>query len=109
MNLVSTAVFAKSKPDGFTSTELEQYLMENQGGEIFMTGVFAEQCVYSTSLGELNRNYRVSYLQDAVASSSPEKIDKAVRELEKRGVQILETREILLGNSLDSRESSFLK
>lgn len=93
--VVSDLVFDKSRPDAFSNKKLESLLIAKQISEIIVTGVFADQCVYWTSRGALNRGYKVSFLRDAVAGKSSKGIDKAVCSLERRGATIYVAGEII--------------
>jgi len=83
--VVSEHVFAKSQPDAFSNKELEAFLIANRVNEVTVCGVFADQCVYWTSRGALNRGYRVNYVVDAVAATSMKDISKAAKSIEEYG------------------------
>ncbi len=92
LNVLSDQVFDKNQPDAFSNHELERYLISNQVSEITVTGVFADQCVYWTSRGALNRGYKVNYMVDAVAAKSAKDIDNAVKSIKDFGAAIVKAR-----------------
>lgn len=93
LNVVSDLVFDKSRPDAFSNRELESFLVANRVSEITVTGLFADQCVYWTSRGALNRGYKVNYAVDAVAAGSDRAITRAAESLRARGASIVTARE----------------
>jgi nicotinamidase-related amidase len=90
INIVSEYVFDKYTPTAFSNKDFEAFLIENQINELFLCGVMADQCVYETAISAHNKGYIVNYLSNAVGSSSVKNIQKAIRKLNKRGVNIIE-------------------
>ncbi|NJL72921.1 MAG: cysteine hydrolase family protein [Candidatus Competibacteraceae bacterium] len=86
--LVSDIVFPKDQPDAFSNPELSNYLVANHVAEITVAGVFADQCVYWTSRGGLNRGYSVLYAADAVAASSDKIVESAIASAKAAGAAI---------------------
>lgn len=89
LRVVSDLVFDKDQPDALSNRRLAEFLVASQVSEITVSGVFADQCVYWTSRGALNRGYRVNYAADAVAAGSARAVDRAVRSIRKRGAAIV--------------------
>lgn len=58
--------FTKKISDAFSNHRLEEFLIQNQVDEVYLTGLDAAYCVYYTALGALNRGYKVSVVKDAV-------------------------------------------
>jgi nicotinamidase-related amidase len=92
---VSDLVFDKSRPDAFSNAGLERLLVAKQISEVIVAGVFADQCVYWTSRGAINRGYKVTYLSDAVAAKSSKGVDKAAGSLERLGATIAVAAEVM--------------
>ena len=88
-------IFDKSEPDAFSNAGLERYLIENNVSELFITGVFADQCVFWTSKGAMNRGYEVNYIKDAVASGSIKRINNAIARIERDGATVRNTNDIV--------------
>jgi len=86
--MVSDIVFDKDQPDAFSNPKLSEFLVSHQVSEIAVTGVFADQCCYYTSLAALNRKYKVDYLLDGVGAASKENVLSASRSLKERGAVI---------------------
>jgi nicotinamidase-related amidase len=89
INIVSKNIFDKYAPDSFSSTVLENYLIENKINELYLCGVMADECVYETALGGYNRNYKINYIANAVGSTSIKNIEKAIKKLNKKGINIV--------------------
>lgn len=90
IKIVSVFIFDKYASSSFTNLDFENFLIENQINELFLCGVMADECVYETALSALGRGYTVNYYANAVGSSSIRNIEKAIRKLNKRGVNIIE-------------------
>ncbi len=88
---IEAPVFRKSVPDAFSNTDFEKYLIKNRIDTLYLTGVFADQCVFWTAKSALNRGYSVNYIIDAVASGKPKKVDKVADEISRAGADLLYT------------------
>jgi nicotinamidase-related amidase len=83
-------IFPKKKPDAFSNPELEKYLVANQVNQLVITGVFADQCVLSTTLAALDRKYRIKFIRNGVGSLSNKAVNKACEKVKKRGAEVIE-------------------
>lgn len=92
LKVVSEYVFDKEQPDAFSNKKLESFLVANQIGEVTVCGVFADQCVYWTSRGALNRGYKVNYAVDAVAAKSTKDASKAAKSIGEYGAVLLRSK-----------------
>jgi len=90
INIVSKNIFDKYTPSAFSNTDFVNFLTENNINELYLCGVMADQCVYETALGALNRGYIVNYFANAVGSLSVKNIERATRKLGKKGINIVE-------------------
>jgi nicotinamidase-related amidase len=90
INIVSEYIFDKYTPTAFSNIDFEMFLIENQINELFLCGVMADQCVYETAISAHNKGYIVNYFSNAVGSLSFKNIEKAIRKLEKKGINIIE-------------------
>jgi len=91
VTMVSDSVFDKDQPDAFSNPKLEEFLISHQVNELVVTGVFADQCCYFTSVAALNRKYKVTYLTDGVGAASAENIKNASTSLRDKGASITTT------------------
>jgi nicotinamidase-related amidase len=82
-------VFQKQRTDAFASRPLEAWLEANEVGELILAGVDAAYCVTMTARGALQRGYRVTVVEDAVASRHP--LAPVLAKLSRRGVTVVES------------------
>jgi nicotinamidase-related amidase len=59
------AVVAKTYPDSFEDTDLEQVLADGKIGSIVLTGAQTDECIRSTLHGAIARGYDVTLVGDA--------------------------------------------
>jgi nicotinamidase-related amidase len=85
--------FEKNRTDAFSNGALEQFLIDRQVNELYLTGVDAAYCVYYTALGAKNRGYMVKVVLDAVASRSD--MNKIMERYRRRGIATVTSRELL--------------
>jgi nicotinamidase-related amidase len=57
--------------------------------------VDAEYGIDKTVKGALNRNYKITVIQDAIGSSTIEKLDNKILEFTKLGLEIISTEQVL--------------
>jgi nicotinamidase-related amidase len=97
--------FAKNRTDAFSNRDLEQFLMDRQVDELFLTGVDAAYCVYYTALGAINRGYRVTVVRDAVATRSD--MTKVLERYAAKGIQVVSSKQ--LTDELQHQKHSLVK
>ena len=85
--------FAKNRTDAFSNSALEQFLIDHQVNELYLTGVDAAYCVYYTALGALNRGYKVTVVRDAVATRSDMK--KVLERYSAKGIQVVTSKQLI--------------
>jgi nicotinamidase-related amidase len=85
----SQSIYNKNQPDAFSNKAFESFLINNHINDLVICGVFADQCVYWTSVSALNRGYKVTYIENGVAASSQRNIDNAIEAIAKKGAQIV--------------------
>jgi nicotinamidase-related amidase len=90
IRICGNVVFSKKKPDAFSNPELEKYLIANQVNQLVITGVFADQCVLSTTLAALDRKYRIKFVRNGVGSLSNQAVNKACEKVKKKGAEVIE-------------------
>ena len=93
--IVGDTIFEKSQPDAFTNRDFERFMANRGIDELYITGVFADQCVLSTSKSAIRRGFKVNYISDAVASTTADDVDRAIAKIRKFGASIRETQSAL--------------
>jgi len=89
IKIISNFIFDKYAPSSFTNSDFENFLIENQINELHLCGVMADECVYETALDAFNKGYIVNYYANAVGSSKIKNIEKAIKKLNKKGINII--------------------
>jgi nicotinamidase-related amidase len=90
IRISGNVIFSKKKPDAFSNPEFEKYLVANQVSQLVITGVYADQCVLTTTLAALDRTYRIKFVRNGVGSSSEKAVNKACEKVQKRGAEVIE-------------------
>ena len=65
-------VVTKHYYDGFNGTPLDQALRARDITHLVLTGTMTDICVLATVVGGMNREYRMTVVEDATATLSPE-------------------------------------
>ncbi len=89
VSIVSNNIFPKNISDAFSNPEFEAYLTEHQVDEVYLVGIDAQYCVYSTAKGALNRGYKVNLITDATSMANKEKWDEQMKKYEQDGVHLI--------------------
>lgn len=89
-------VVDKSKPNGFTSAELNKILTEIESKNLVVTGLMSNSCVQETCKGALRNGYSVLLIEDAHDS-----IIKPLRtfwnkKLQNLGVELMRTNQFMI-------------
>jgi nicotinamidase/pyrazinamidase len=95
LSVLSSHVYAKPKPDAFSNTELESFLIEQQVNELYLVGLAADGCVRYTALGALDRGYTVHIVTDAVALQDEEKWEGLLQQYREDGIALLSSQQFL--------------
>ncbi|AFK22387.1 nicotinamidase [Pyrococcus sp. ST04] len=80
----------KEAYSGFEGTNLAEILKEKGVKRVYICGVATEYCVRATALDALKYGFEVYLLKDAVKGITPEGEEKALKEMEEKGVKIVE-------------------
>jgi nicotinamidase-related amidase len=65
-------VVTKHYYDGFNGTALDQALRARDISHLVLTGTMTDICVLATAIGGMNREYRMTVVEDATATLRPE-------------------------------------
>ncbi|ASJ16556.1 nicotinamidase [Thermococcus chitonophagus] len=80
----------KEAYSGFEGTNLAGILKEKGVKRVYICGVATEYCVRATALDAVKHGFEVYLLKDAVKGITPEGEEKALKEMEEKGVKIVE-------------------
>lgn len=89
LRIASNYYFAKHKNNSFSNPELDQFLMQKNIRDLYISGLFAEACVYSTIKGALKNNYSVIAITDCIAAKTDKKRDKMIAQYKKAGIKCI--------------------
>ena len=95
LNVVNQIYFPKNKGNAFSNPDLNDYLKSKNVEEIYISGLYAEACIYGTVKGGLRQNYKVNILTDCIATKTDEKRNKTIGKYEKMGAKNIESKMIL--------------
>ncbi|CAB49891.1 nicotinamidase [Pyrococcus abyssi] len=79
----------KEAYSGFEGTNLDKILKEKGVKRVYVCGVATEYCVRATALDALKHGFEVYLLRDAVKGIKPEDEEKALKEMEEKGIKIV--------------------
>ena len=86
--------FIKHRGDSFSNPDLDSFLKKNSINEVFLVGLDAEQCVYNTALGAMNRGYTVTIVTDAILLSRKEKWDELMEKYKRDGIKTVTSKDL---------------
>lgn len=89
LRLVNDNVFEKSIGDSFSSNEFEDYLLAKKIDTLYIVGADAAACVYSTSVGGLNRSYNVNIIKEAIITVNDKTLNQMLEQYEKDGIGVI--------------------
>jgi len=90
INIVSENIFDKYEGSALSNERFNNFLIQNQISELYLCGIMADGCVYATAIDAFNRNYKVNYFSNAVGARSAGRIEKAVKKLREKGINVFE-------------------
>lgn len=80
LKIVSDNIISKEKQDAFSNPALDEILTQKKINKIYVVGLDAAHCVYTTMKAAINREYRVTVIEEALVSES-EKIKEEMLNL----------------------------
>ena len=87
LKILSDNYFPKRRSDAFSNSDLSDFLIKNQVNELFIVGLDATACVYKTSLGALNRHYKVTVIRDGITTFGEKDLLEMLDEYKKNGIE----------------------
>lgn len=95
LKIVSGNYFSKNKENAFKNPSLDAFLKSKAITELFISGLKAEACVYSTAKGAIKNGYKVNVLTDCIATTSDKKRSKMLQKYLKAGANTIRSAAIL--------------
>ncbi len=95
LKMASQNVFAKDRMDAFSNPALDDFLIKNEVGSIYIAGLDGCYCVDKTAQAALKRGYKVTLLSDATVSKKEDEFAAVKEGLKTKGASIFSTVDII--------------
>ena len=95
LKVVSQNVFVKDRMDAFANPALDDFLVKNEIGRIYIAGLDGCYCVDKTAQAALKRGYKVTLLSDASVSKKESEFAAVKEGLKAKGASIIPTGELI--------------
>lgn len=93
LKIVSDIIINKDKGDAFTNPLLDTILIKKDINKLVFVGLDLANCVKSTVLGAVNRNYKICLISDGLLAKSDSLKNITLDEFKKSGFEILSSDE----------------
>ena len=80
---------AKEKSDAFSNKNLNDILVKNSVSELYIAGVDARACVLKTSIGAVNRGYKVNVIEDAIITQNMSDMPQIIKTYKQDGINVI--------------------
>jgi nicotinamidase-related amidase len=94
LQIISDHIFSKEKGNAFSNPNLDIFLRKNNIKHLYISGLYAEFCVWQTIKSALKKEYKVSVLTDCIASQNDLTRQKMIEKYRKFGIETLSSVEI---------------
>lgn len=95
LKIASQNVFAKDRMDAFSNPALDDFLVKNEVGSVYIAGLDGCYCVDKTAQAALKRGYKVTLLADASVSKKEADFAAVKEGLKAKGADIISTGELI--------------
>ena len=89
INIESGMIYHKSKGSAFSNKELADFLSANKITEIYVVGMFAENCVKATVKDGVKKHYKVTVIEKAIGSRNSKKKKRSVSLFKRKGATVI--------------------
>ncbi len=89
LHVVTNYYFSKQKENAFSNPELAAFLKQQNISELYIGGLYAEACIYSTIKSAIRHNYPITVLTDCIATKTEKKRTEMIEKYKKFGAKIL--------------------
>jgi len=93
LRIVSDYIINKDKGDAFSNPLLDSILIKNNINKLVFTGLDLVQCVNSTILAAVNRNYKICVISDAVITDPDSLKNGILEKFKQSGFEVIESNE----------------
>ncbi|HEX9253782.1 MAG TPA: cysteine hydrolase [Ignavibacteriaceae bacterium] len=95
LKILSNYVINKDKADAFSNPLLDSILITNGINKLVFTGLDLAQCVNSTILAAVNRNYKICLISDAVITKPDSLKNGILEKFRQSGLEIISSEEYI--------------
>jgi nicotinamidase/pyrazinamidase len=95
LKILSNYVINKDKADAFSNPLLDSILITNGINKLVFTGLDLAQCVNSTILAAVNRNYKICLISDAVITKPDSLKNGILEKFRQSGFEIISSEEYI--------------
>lgn len=95
LKVASQNIFTKDRMDAFSNRELDDFLVKNQIGHIFVAGLDGCYCLDKTVRAALRRGYKVTLITDAAVSKKDAEFGAVKESLNQQGVELISSAELI--------------
>ncbi len=89
LKTASHNIFVKNRMDAFSNRELDDFLVKNQIGHIFVAGLDGCYCLDKTIRAAIRRGYKVTLITDAAVSKKDAEFGAVKENLNRQGVELI--------------------
>jgi nicotinamidase-related amidase len=93
LKIVSDYIINKDKGDAFSNPLLDSILIKNGINKLVFTGLDLAQCVNSTILAAVNRNYKICLISDALITNLDSLKNSILEKFKQSGFEIMTSNE----------------
>ena len=94
VRLVNDKIYIKSKGNALTNKELLDYLKNNSITELYLAGLFAEECVKGTLKGGIRQDFKVTMVEDAIGAKSRKNKTKSIEYYKRKEANVIKSNQI---------------
>ena len=96
LKILSDYIINKDKADAFSNSLLDSILINNDINKLIFTGLDLAQCVSSTILAAVNRNYKICLISDAVITNPDSLKNDILEKFKQNGFEIISSKEYFI-------------
>jgi len=94
IKILSNNFYTKNRGDSLTNIELERELKRLEISEIYIAGLDAKYCVFSTGKGAVKRGYKTYVLKDCVLTKNMSNLDKLFNNYVKSEIEPIQRKDL---------------
>jgi nicotinamidase/pyrazinamidase len=94
LHIKSQYYFSKNKGNAFSNPSLIDFLNEHQISQIYISGLYAEACIYATVKGAIKNGFQATILTDCIATKTEKKRVDMIGKYKKLGVKTITSEQL---------------